>query len=42
MEVRSRPPRIFEDEDKLVAFDFTKSIGHEIIKKFGLTKMNHE
>jgi len=36
MENRSRPPRIFGDNNKVIPFHFTRSIGKDIIMKYKL------
>lgn len=36
MENRSRPPRIFGNNNVVIPFDFTPSIGKDIIMKYKL------
>lgn len=42
MDVRSRPPRIFLNGSVLVPFDFVKSQGKELIRKYKLKTISNE
>ncbi len=42
MEIRSRPPRIFKNDNRLVPFDFTPAIGIDIFNKLKIEKREYE
>ena len=42
MDTRYRPPRIFGPNDTLVAYEYVKSLGIEIIKRYKIKEINIE
>ena len=42
MDTRSRPPRVFGENNLLIPFDFVQAMGVEIIKRYNLTQKSHE
>jgi hypothetical protein len=37
MDIRSRPPRVFGENNLLIPFDFVYAMGKDIIRRYNLT-----